>query len=199
MSFGSSLALFFVNPRTKQPTVCGWIVSLLFMSLLINVLLSKVSRRNTEEKEEVVVGLHDVNPKFRNFPTHIPDEPEEKISNLQVDNTSDGEDIQPIPVRVFDHSGAVPAFDPNVQYRKKQVINKDMKKGGSRAKLAEHQKPQPKQFPVNVLLRPDISCDQEQSLLMVIFSRPENRGGRSAIRRTWAQFSADKYPSAQIR
>lgn len=195
----SSLIIFFVNPRTKQPTICGWIVSLLFMSVLINVLLSKVSRHSEEEKDEVV-GLHvDVNPKFRNFPTHIPDQQMEKIISPQGDNINGEEDFQPIPIPVFDQHGAMPVFDPNVQHGKKQVVNENRKKGGNKAKLAEHQKPQPKQFPVDVLLRPDVSCDQEQPLLMVIFSRPENRGGRTAIRNTWARFSTDKYLSAEIR
>lgn len=219
----SLLVGFFVNPRTKQPTVCGWLVTLLFMSVLINVLLSKISRHNTEERDQVindqvikgqvvedqvakdqvakdqVVGLHDVHPRFRNFPTPIPGRKAQKISRLFEDNIDDKEDIQPIHIPVFDQNGAMPVFDPNLQRKKKPVVNEDMKKGGNRVTLADHQKPQPKVFPVDVLLKPDISCEQERTLLMIIFSRVENRGGRSAIRSTWARYSGDKYPSAEVR
>lgn len=203
----SATLYWFMNPRTGRPTIFGWTILFVVFLILVNFLLSKMSiSQSPAAKDRMVVdddkrsgGFH---PKF-NIPK--PDKERmkkmenlekrfEEIKKLKEDN------VKPVEVPIFDPNQGgeheegkeKPPPPPPDDDEMKSNIKNEAKHEEKKKVLEEDERPHPKQFPVKLILTPEMSCIYGESLLMVIFSRPENRGGRKAIRQTWGTFDPEK-------
>ena len=200
---------FFVNRRSRTLTAYGWITILIVALIGVGYLFARKQavvvvsfpkqppqaagndgaefRRPQQMTNEDDDGDDDreINPKFKMFAL---DPQEDEYKKIREENL---EGVKPLQI---------PPFDPN-QHIVDHEAHADADGGaeggggGGDAGVVEIpvHRPQPKAFPVTVLATPRLACHPRVSLLMVVYSRPDNVAERAAIRRTWAKYDPDKY------
>jgi len=157
---------FFINRRTKAPTIAGWCTLALGFLLVIHCGL-------ISQNSVLLRTQSGVNPKFQPF---MPMAPQEEEFRWIAENNLRGDDLPVLPL-----------FDQNKHVKVVGVIDGEMKN------ITSVGRPQPKSFPVTLLQSPNKSCDPDVSLLMIVLSRAEHSATRQFIRSTWGKYEDGKF------
>ena len=155
--------------KNKSLTLYGWVVLVLIAFIIFNYMLRPKEASFTKDEEEE----KEVNPKFHMLP-------DGSIMDEQVDPQDE-------ELKQAAKKNIIPVFNPN-KHIKDHKSNIDPDFG----------RPNPKDFPVPVLLEPRLQCaDGQLLLLLVIESLPWDHNVRDAIRNTWGKYTEGKYASVK--
>ena len=174
VTFGD-IAFTFVDKRHKTPTAWGYLTLVLIGYFIVSSLRAR---------EPIASGLDEkdlqINPKFQKVGFGGNNDPqEEEFRKVLVDNLRADKPKLPL----FNANKHKDDRHPAQIYKKQ-------------AELDRYGYPNPKQFPVNIIAKPNIACPGEKGqLLVIVASHPDNGGGRNAIRASWGFHETVKYPS----
>lgn len=179
--------------RSKGPTVAGWTLLFIVVALLF---AAKVYRRqNIEESEKESPSENPLDSRRRPG-AHLL-KPEGRLGAEAVERQDMAEAVEADAEGVEAEARAValPVFHPN---RHHAELSDDEEEDLAEVAFANRH---PEHSTLDFLSTPrdSICSDDDAALMMVIFSRPEGRGSRSAIRKTWAKFDSTRYASVKMK